>query len=491
MSTRITRSNATGGQKELRSEVLQLSSPPMTPLSNLKRSMKTSSTSRKPPGATQRIPAKLPVTPNSTRKCRQSKAPRDLEDDDGEKPQINGNLTPASEQEIDGPPSKRKATALRNASNGGVSQAANPSGSRVKAPKKKGIAPYTLALHDTPFPDYKRPTREECNEVHRVLTELHGDLKPPAKIPEPSVVVAGCGLVPSVLDAVIRTLLSAATNNRNSSAAVQGLAKRFGVLKDGVGKGSIDWNAVRVAPVEDIFEAIKVGGLANNKSKNIKQLLNMVYEENQERRAALLSFDDPAGTDHESKDAKDAEIKKAEQHVLTLDHLHLLPDQEVLEHLVRYPGVAHKTAKCVAMFCMGRKVFPVDTHIFRITKWLGWFPEGENNNAKAQAHMEVRIPDELKYPLHRLFIRHGQQCPRCIAGNHPGSNGWDDGCVIEHLVKRTGKNAGHSVNEVEGVIVSGKRRTPKKAKGGKRRRYEESDDVSDDSEPLGDDNYED
>lgn len=332
-------------------------------------------------------------------------------------------------------------------------------------PRKKSIAPYALALHDTPFPDYLRPTAAECREVHQLLTEVHGEIKPPVKIPEPSLVVAGCGLVPSVLDAVIRTLLSSATNGRNSSAAVQGLARRFGILEEGIGRGSIDWDAVRVAPVEDIFEAIKAGGLANNKSKNIKRLLEMVYEENQERRAALLSSTNPpAGADRESKDAKETEVAKAKEHVLSLDYLHLLPDQKLLEHLVRYPGVAHKTAKCVAMFCMGRKVFAVDTHIFRITKWLGWFPERENNNAKAQAHMEERIPDELKYPLHGLFIKHGQRCPRCIAGNHPGSKGWNKGCALDHLVKRTGKNAGNSIDETD-VIAVGKKRVPRKVKG--------------------------
>lgn len=438
-----------------------------------------------PPTTRQLQSTNLPITPNSSQKRgRPGTRPKQRLDPE-ELPQ---SCFKASEQDTEGSPPKKKARPSRKSATTSLNE------DRTKIHGKKSIALYTLALHNTPFPDYQRPTPDECYEVHRLLVGLHGEMNPPVKIPEPSIIVAGCGQVPSVLDAVVRTLLSSATNNRNSSAAVQGLAKCFGVLNEGVGKGSIDWNAVRVAPVEDIFEAIKVGGLAGNKSKNIKQLLNMVYEENQQRRAALLSSgDDPSGTDCESKDAKGMKIAKAEDHVLSLDYLHLLPDQELLEHLVRYPGVAHKTAKCVAMFCMGRKVFAVDTHIFRITKWLGWFPEGENNNAKAQAHMEVRIPDELKYQLHRLFIEHGRQCPRCIAGNHPRSKGWNDGCVIEHLVRRTGKNAGNADHEAEDTVVINKARIRRKRnrREGKRKSYEDSETSEADTEPIDDEDYED
>jgi hypothetical protein len=50
----------------------------------------------------------------------------------------------------------------------------------------------------------------------------------------------------------------------------------------------------------------------------------------------------------------------------------------------------------------------------------------------------VRVPDELKYPLHQLLIRHGKSCPRCRAITSEGSAGWDEGCPIEHIVKRSG-----------------------------------------------------
>ena len=98
---------------------------------------------------------------------------------------------------------------------------------------------YGFMPGQTPYPDYPHPTPEECYEVNRILSKVHGKVKQPEAIPVPSVTVAGCGEVPSILDALIRTRLSAATTNTNSSRAFQGLVKTFGTIKDGIGKGSV------------------------------------------------------------------------------------------------------------------------------------------------------------------------------------------------------------------------------------------------------------
>jgi len=361
----------------------------------------------------------------------------------------------------------------------------------VKPSRKAKPDPFGIALGETPFPDWEKPTAKECYEVHRLLTVRHGEMEAPAKIPEPSLVVTGCGQVPSVLDALIRTCLSSNTSARNSALALEGLVNKFGVLKKGVGKGSVNWDAVRLAPIADIFEAIKRGGQGNIKSKSIKKLLEMVYEENQERRKAhLSSSEESAYATNELSQANSAENAKADQHVLSLDYLHLLPDRELLEHLVRYPGVAAKTAKCVAMFSMGRSVFAADTHILRITRWLDWYPP-TSGPIKAQAHLEARIPDELKYSLHQLFIKHGRTCPRCIAGRNSESKGWNDGCEIDHLVKRIGTH--RSDSEVTGAHEKRqKRHIPRnnKAKKRKRKDYDETE-SSDAVTDIFDDDYED
>ena len=333
------------------------------------------------------------------------------------------------------------------------SEPVTPAHASAKKPKSKAAKSYGLTPGTSPFPNYPRPTAADCHEVHTALASLHGECAPPKTIPVPSEVVAGCGEVPAVLDAMIRTYLSSNTTGRNSSAAFQGLVKSFGTLKSGIGKGSVDWNAVRLAPQEEVFEAIKHGGLGGVKSKTIKAILDAVYEENTQRRQAMddPSATDPSGTDPDSKDAsaeKDLERLRLDQNVLSLDHYHNLPTAEAQSALTKFPGIGVKTSSCVLLFCMQRPSFAVDTHVFRLASWLGWIPDSNAPRQKGEkkvdrdtafSHLDVRIPDELKYGLHYLFVKHGKTCPRCRAITGEGSEGWEGAnCPIEGLVKRTG-----------------------------------------------------
>lgn len=316
-----------------------------------------------------------------------------------------------------------------------------------KTPKKKEN--YGLTPGITPYPDYPRPTAEECKEVVRLLEKVHGQVITPKAIPPPSLDVAGCGEVPSVLDALIRTRLSANTTNKNSSTAFQGLVARFGTLKEGIGKGSVDWDAVRRAPQKEVFKAIERGGLADRKSKDIQAILQMAYEENQSRRRALTSANDkPAGAEDEPENEKQDEITKANQNVISLDHIHLLSTDDAINKMLTYPGIGPKTASCVALFCLQRPSFAVDTHVFRLCQYLGWMPKtAKKGQPKVDrnttySHCDVRIPDEYKYPLHQLLIKHGKTCPRCRAITGQTSEVWKEGCPIEHLVKRHGSKKG-------------------------------------------------
>ena len=59
-----------------------------------------------------------------------------------------------------------------------------------------------------------------------------------------------------------------------------------------------------------------------------------------------------------------------------------------------------------------RDVFPVDTHVHRLTKFLGWVPPNATE-VTGFYHLDFRIPDEYKYSLHNLLIRHGRSCKKC------------------------------------------------------------------------------
>jgi endonuclease III len=341
---------------------------------------------------------------------------------------------------------------------GGEPEVATPK----KSPKKKEN--YGLTPGITPYPDYPRPTHEECQEVVRLLEKVHGHVEAPKAIPPPSLDVSGCGEVPSVLDALIRTRLSANTTNKNSSTAFQGLVARFGTLKEGIGKGSVDWDAVRQAPQREVFKAIERGGLADRKSKDVQAILQIAYEENQARKAALTDpTTNPIGAEQEPESEKQEEITKATQNIISLDHLHLLSTDDAINQMLTYPGIGPKTASCVALFCLQRPSFAVDTHVFRLCQYLGWVPKTTKKGQPkvdrntTYSHCDVRIPDELKYPLHQLLIKHGKTCPRCRAATGLSSEVWEKGCPIEHLVKRHGvkKGGGSNVERKKAAKAAG------------------------------------
>jgi endonuclease-3 len=88
-------------------------------------------------------------------------------------------------------------------------------------------------------------------------------------------------------------------------------------------------------------------------------------------------------------------------------------------------GVGPKTAACTLLFGQGIPIFPVDTHIFRISRRLGWALPGDDR-ASFQERVRHLVPDGLVYPLHINLIRHGREvchptapeCHRCCIRTH-------------------------------------------------------------------------
>ncbi|KAI1392298.1 DNA glycosylase [Hypoxylon trugodes] len=322
-------------------------------------------------------------------------------------------------------------------------QTPEPSPKKTKKTHKKGLMPGV-----TPFPEFLAPSAKQCEEVFNLLSEMHGDVQAqaPDVIPAPSLEVTGCGEVPSVLDALMRTLLSGAVTFEGANRMLNSLVAKYGTLDEGVGQGSVNWNNVRLAPLEDVVATIHQGGLANIKAKYIKGILDMVYQENLERREAYLEerktgrVANVVGAAEKTQGQKDFEIQKTEQNILSLDHLHGLSKDEAMTQFTKYPGIGIKTSACVTLFCLQKPCFAVDTHVHRFSRWLGWAPQ------KASAdnvfhHLEVRCPDRFKYGLHQLFIRHGQTCKKCAANTSEGTSDWAkfSECPLEKLLHRFDK----------------------------------------------------
>jgi endonuclease-3 len=178
------------------------------------------------------------------------------------------------------------------------------------------------------------------------------------------------------LDELILTILSQSTSDANSRRAFESLKKRFP-----------DWEAARRARPSTIAAAIKSGGLANVKSVVIKNVLNEIKR----RRGRLdLSF------------------------------LRTISVAGAKEFLTSLKGIGPKTASCVLLFACRRPVFPMDTHIFRITRRLGLTPSSCSDE-RAHELMERLVPAGKHYSLHINLIHHGRQvchprnpdCQRC------------------------------------------------------------------------------
>ncbi len=175
------------------------------------------------------------------------------------------------------------------------------------------------------------------------------------------------------LDELVLTVLSQSTNDRNRDVAYLRLRERFG-----------SWEAVRDAPVEEVEEAIRPGGISKVKSVRIQ--------------AILEAIGDP----------------------LSLDHLRELPVEEARAELVRLPGVGRKTAACVLLFSFGARDVPVDTHVSRVGARLALLPEKASFDALHDAMLEL-TPRGTELELHVNLLRHGRRtchaqrpaCERC------------------------------------------------------------------------------
>jgi endonuclease-3 len=164
------------------------------------------------------------------------------------------------------------------------------------------------------------------------------------------------------IDELILTVLSQNTNDRNRDVAYDRLRERFP-----------SWDAVRDAPVAEIEDAIRPGGLAPTKAVRIRQILEAIGEDD-------------------------------------LSWLAETPLAEGRDYLTELPGVGRKTAACVLLFAFGRPDVPVDTHVYRVGARLGlWREKASFDEAHDEMLRLVRDDGQEAYETHVLLIRHGRR----------------------------------------------------------------------------------
>lgn len=173
------------------------------------------------------------------------------------------------------------------------------------------------------------------------------------------------------LDELVLTVLSQNTTDRNRDVAYARLRARFP-----------DWQDVLSAPVSEVEDAIRPGGISRVKSQRIQALLATVAHE-----------------------------------ALALELLETTPREEALSYLERLPGVGRKTAACVLLFSFDRPELPVDTHVYRVASRLGLIRPRASFLEAHDALLSLTDPADV-YELHVNMIRHGRRLctarnPRC------------------------------------------------------------------------------
>jgi endonuclease-3 len=167
----------------------------------------------------------------------------------------------------------------------------------------------------------------------------------------------------SAVDVLVSTILSQNTSDINSSRAFQSLSETF--------RG---WDEIANARISSIAKSIISGGLARIKAGYIREALRKIYND--------------FGR-------------------YSLDSLKTMSIEKSMEYLTSMSGVGEKTAACVLLFALGKKIMPVDTHVHRVTMRLGLVPaESERRKSFQFWFGKKSIVDY--YSFHLNLVRHGR-----------------------------------------------------------------------------------
>jgi endonuclease III len=174
---------------------------------------------------------------------------------------------------------------------------------------------------------------------------------------------------------LVLTLLSQNTSDTNSGRAFSRLLQRFPT-----------WEAITEAPLAEVEEAIRPGGLAPTKAPRLVSMLREIRQRCGGFETSLL---------------REMDLEEARQWLRSL------------------PAVGPKTAACVLLFALGRPALPVDTHVYRVSQRLG-LVSPKLTPEKAQDALEAKVPPEDHYLFHVMLIRHGRhlctaRSPDCMS----------------------------------------------------------------------------
>jgi len=165
-------------------------------------------------------------------------------------------------------------------------------------------------------------------------------------------------------ETLVITVISQNTSDRNTARAFENLSKKFMVTPE---------NLLKVS-VGEIEDALRVAGLYRNKARILKKLAEIVVEK----------FGG------------------------SLESIFRLPLEEARKILLALPGVGPKTADVLLLFCAKKPTFPIDTHINRVSKRLG-FVDGKAGYEEIRQKLQNLFDAKDYFSAHILLILLGRR----------------------------------------------------------------------------------
>jgi endonuclease III len=199
---------------------------------------------------------------------------------------------------------------------------------------------------------------------------------------------------------LILTILTQNSADTNAEVAFEALRARYpggGAVQahdlgagwggDGLPDGAApDWAAVEDAPLPELVDTIRPGGLANQKAPRIQSTLRRVREER---------------TDY------------------SLEFLGEMSAQDARDWLTRIDGIGRKTASVLLLFSFGLPLMPVDRHVERVAHRVGLIGPKVSADDAHDLFLGMLEPDQM-YEAHVNLIQHGRKLcharrPDCAA----------------------------------------------------------------------------
>ncbi|MFL5755441.1 MAG: endonuclease III domain-containing protein [Chloroflexota bacterium] len=187
---------------------------------------------------------------------------------------------------------------------------------------------------------------------------------------------------------LILTILTQNTADVNAEVAFDALRRRYpsdrppeehhpGIGWGGAGLATApppDWSAVESAPLDELIDVIRPGGLGPQKAPRLQAALRRIRE---------------VRGDH------------------SLEFLGDMPALEARDWLTSIDGVGKKTASILLLFCFGTPLMPVDRHVERVSQRIGLIPPKATADQAHDLFLAILEPDQM-YAAHVLLIHHGR-----------------------------------------------------------------------------------